>query len=277
MPTDSFTFVKIPVDESLPIEALTESVAGGLNDDALIKYARTFFAQDDQEAGNVDIVAMTIPTAENEYHCCSMYAADLPGAEARLQVNKRATQLVMACGHAQTSIRGTVFVGRACDDEQGDVWVRVDFTPSDAEPGAAWCFQARAQGGGGGSRGNLSTLSNIVGGHKLVAPQEEMFGMNGTSVSESWGSWTQDDEQVELRFPIDAAIKTKDCKIKFGKQRVGISVARQEVLQGEAFGEMDIDLCTFTLENGSGNKRELCVTLAKLQEGNAWKWPINSS
>ena len=39
----SFTFVKIPATASEPIESHTADKAGGLNDDALVKFAKNYF------------------------------------------------------------------------------------------------------------------------------------------------------------------------------------------------------------------------------------------
>ena len=81
-------------------------------------------------------------------------------------VNRRATELLVACGHNITTepspntvsigaappggICGDAYVARCHDDEMADVWERVDFTIEDSNPRADWCSVARQPGGGGG-------------------------------------------------------------------------------------------------------------------------------
>ncbi|GAX27712.1 hypothetical protein FisN_13Hh191 [Fistulifera solaris] len=169
-----------------------------------------------------DIVALTIPMPGNQYQAVSMYVADTATYQenaASLPLNSRAVALITACGHGAREIRGDVFVGRAVDNEATDEWKRVNFTIADADPSAAWCETARRPGGGGGSGSSAaSSLNNLVNQSQtqLLAPNAAppLLGMNGAPpVVEEWGSWTQTNEDVEIKFMVADHVKAKDCKV----------------------------------------------------------------
>lgn len=219
-----------------------------------------------------------------------MYASDY-GYDAR--ENSRATQLVTACGHSiPEPIRGDVFVGRAHDNEQL-AWERVDFTKDDADATADWCRLARASGGGGGQGGAASSLSNLVqqqfgaaagGGNnksqqspQIVAPSRTsggLYGMDGSPpVSESWGSWTQTSDEVEMKLSVPSTTESKDCKITFKRDRLVVALqgGKEVLVEGNLFGSVTPDECTYTIEDVAG-ARDLRITLTKADEGKTWSW-----
>jgi hypothetical protein len=254
-----------------------------------------------------DITALTIPTAVNEYTACSMYAAD-SAQKHGLPWNHRATELITACGHSPpihdsgcnanttAGIYGDVFCGRARDNEMTDVWERVDFVTADADPAAEWCRVARSPGGGGGSGGRTaaSSLSNLVqsqfqnNGSSTASSNNvqiingsasgsdgNLFGMNGASpVMESWGSWTQTNDEVELKFSVVAGTKSKYCKVQFARTTLKVTVAGQTLVQGTTFDPVSVDDCTFTLQDEGPTNRELCVTLSKIETGRTWAFAV---
>jgi len=281
----SFTYVKIPADSNEPIEELTASKAGGLDKDELLANARSYFCkQAGADYESCDITALSVPMTKNDYHAVSLYASDY-GLDAR--ENARATQLVTACGHGiQEPIRGDVFVGRASDNEMGEIdWERVDFTKDDADPTSDWCRLARSAGGGGGQGGKTaSSLGNLVQQQmgaaigkpppQIVAPTSgtALYGTDGGApVKESWGTWTQKDDEVELKLSIPAELKSKDCKVTFKKHQLTVVVNNDTKVEGTLFGAVIPDECTYTIENMSAG-RELCITLTKADEGTTWSW-----
>lgn len=329
----SFTYVKIPADDSEPIVELTADKSGGLTNDALVANAREYFykltgaqarsetlqksnptqraaianqirqqlssnqALQDMDDDTVldmiakssvpscDIMALTIPTSKNNHHAVSLYAADNAAAHG-LAINKRAMELVTACGHHTDGIFGDVFVGRAKDDETADIWERVDLTASDADAKAEWCRVARSSGGGGGSgKAAASSLSGLVqqgmvnpnnlqvvdGGAGSNAASTN-FGQDGSFVYEPWGSWSQTEDEIELRFVVETNVKAKYCKVNFARQRIKISVSGQTLVQGATFDPIVVDECTYTLTN-EGGVRLLCVTLSKA-EPRIWSWAV---
>lgn len=243
-----------------------------------------------------DITALTIPTAGNKFKACSMYAAE-SAQKHGLSFNSRATALLTACGHAASDgVYGDVFCGRANDNEEVDVWERTDFLSADTDAGADWCRVARGAGGGGGSGGRTaaSSLSNLVarsqmatrndnsvqvmdgsGGNQGANIGTDAYGMNAVyPVVESWGSWTQTAEEVELKFAVTAGTKSKYCKVQFGRNSVKVVVAGQTLLQGTTFDPISLDESTFTLQDEGPTNRELCVTLGKVEFGRTWVYVV---
>jgi hypothetical protein len=237
-----------------------------------------------------DITALTVPVPANGHTAVSLYAPE-DGSSA--PGNARATALVTACGHGGCEIRGDVFVGRARDDEVGDVWERLDFTDDDAAPTAEWCRVARSTGGGGGQAGKAaSSLSNLVtqqqqqaggaGGMQVIntgggQSQQALYGMNGAApVQESWGCWTQSEDEVEVKFSVADGTKAKYCKVAFGRTSLKVTVAGQTLLQGATFDPIVVDDCTYTLQD-AGDGRELCLTVAKTNAGRTWSWVVAKS
>ena len=169
-------------------------------------------------------------------------------------------------------------MGRARDDEPGDVWERVDFTKEDASPTAQWCRAARASGGGGGQGGSsASSLSGIfqqqLSQAQVVNPPTaptKMFGMDGAdAVKEDWGKWTQTDDEVEVKLTIPSGAKPK---IVFKKYQLSIGVGDETKVKGTLFGPIVPDECTYTMESVGNDQKELCVTLTKAEEGTTWSW-----
>jgi hypothetical protein len=255
--------------------------------------------------GSCDITALTVPTERNGHAAVSLYSQDPSsiGAPAGGSgMNVRATRIAAACGHVGSAVAGDAFIGRAHDDEASDVWRRIDFTLQDADPGAEWCRVASAPGGGGGSGSSRSnrSLSSLVTG-AVGAPSsssssssssppmavvsgsgagqppstDALFGTNGASVEESWGSWTQTPEEVELKFALeDAAVTSKQIAAKFGRNHVKIAASGRVLLEGKPFDSLVSEDCTYTLQTTSEGVRELCVTLAKAQEGRTWSHAV---
>jgi hypothetical protein len=211
----------------------------------------------------------------------------------------RATELLVACGHNISGepspsraspgaappggVCGDVFVGRCHDDERADIWERVDFVVEDANPRAEWCDVARRPGGGGGAAGGgggggLRSLSGLMNQNAVV-----VNGANAGGGGEGGGfregkadgyTWSQNDEEVELRFPVSVGTKAKYVKINFGTTRLKVVVAGQTLLSGSLGGTVEVDDSTFTIEDAnSGTGKELCVTLGK-KEGNTWPFVI---
>ena len=231
-----------------------------------------------QQNPTCDIIALTIPTALNSYRAVSMYAAE-NAVEHGLSQNARATSIMQACGHRleHGMIHGDVMIGRAHDNEMQDVWTREDFTLEEATPTAPWCAQARLKGGGGGTGGkaspsSLSGLLNQAKSQNIKALNMEsgestgqnLFGYNDAPpVKESWGSWRQTDEEVELLFSVAPDVQSRDCKVTFGRNKVKVMVRNTTLVEGKLFDPIDPDESTFTLDQEGPTGRQLTVSLAK--------------
>lgn len=294
MSSDSFEFVRIPADDQLPIIVETADKSGGLTNDALLAHAKEYFAKQQPPQSSivglssVDITAITVPMPQNDYMAVSMYSS----ASSTGPSNRRAVELLVACGHAASPILGDVFVGRACDNEVADIWERRDFTVEDADPTASWCKLAR-QGRSSSGKSSASSLSGLlqqqlsgnasssngpmqVLGNDKADAGAELFGMPGAPpVKEAWGSWTQSNEDVELKLTTPSDIRGKDCHVSFGKSKLQVRVGQEERLAGQTFEAVDVDDCTYTLEATSdGSEKILCITLAKKQPNQTWPWAV---
>jgi CS domain len=274
-------------------QQLASSNQGDMSKQLLEKSDDDLYAMFGNKSSSCDITALTVPTERNSHTAVSMYSREdnAEGGEAALNV--RATQLAASCGHVSTRIFGDAFVGRAKDDEAADVWERLDFTVEDADPSAEWCRVASSPGGGGGSGSAASSpasLSSLVGSAMgsntavvdasrgaaaAAASTDSMFGMNGASVVEPWGSWTQNRDEVELKFALqDPNVPSKQVKVNFARNHLKVTVVDQTVLEGTLFDNVHVDDCTYTLQTTTDGQRELCVTLSKAQEGRTWTWAV---
>eukprot|EP00536_Pseudo-nitzschia_multiseries_P011922 jgi/Psemu1/289982/fgenesh1_pg.433_\ len=252
-----------------------------------------------------EISCLTIPTPLNGHTAVSMYGDDSARTKNH-PFNRRATELMIACGHAfpeddgvvgdgkPNGIYGDVFVGRAIDDEAKDVWERADLTPSEVEgdPGKQpWCKMARRKGGGGGRGGAAASLSKTLqnfqqqqqsagGGQSAAAAAAAPTTENGNGNGSSNGnySWTQTDDEVELKFVVPKETKAKNVAVKFGHRSLRVSLTGVEdggsnstkvLCEGATWDQIDVDGSTFTLQNENG-QRELCVSLEKMHGGQTW-------
>ena len=257
-----------------------------LTDEQIIEYVKSSLQP------TCDIQALTIPTPANQHLSVSLYHAQ-NGKATGFPLNRRATDLVVACGHQppEGGIYGDAFVGRAHDDESGvdDTWERVDFPAEDASPSAAWCKMARSPGGGGGSgAASASSLSGLVQQQMKIgdsksgpvvadltgdATSSQFYGSSGSPpVEEAWGKWLQSDEEVELRIPVAASVKARDCKIVFHVQSLSVTILGEKKLHGTLFAPVDVDDCTYTFEGGDSDDRVVVVSMGKKVPGNMWTY-----
>ena len=299
-----FKCLLIPADANVPMEEMSLSKSGGLTNDALSAHAKDYFRQHYQSNDNsdnsalaqascLDIMAVTVPTRTNEYRAVSLYRFGGDRAQS-LPANPRAMALVTSCGHALASqIHGNVFVGRAHDDEDSDIWERVDFTVDDANPKSPWCQVARSTGGGGGSgKAAASSLSGILqqtqtqsGNLQVVSGNDTgtavgttalSYGMDGApAVSEQGYSWTQDKEEVEVRFVVPSETTAKDCKLHFGRNSLQVTVGGTVLVRGPTFLPIVADECTYTLTREAGAEtKDLIVTLIKEEYSKTWTFVV---
>lgn len=198
-----------------------------------------------------------------------MYTSD---AAQNLPLNPRATALMEACGHApppsegkSPGVYGDVFVGRCHDDEVKDIWTRVDMTVDDVQDPskAAWCAVASSPGGGGGSGGAASSLSGVM--------QQQSLNASGAGVSNC--TWTQTDDEVEVKFDVVSGTKAKHVKVSFGMNSLKVMVSGQTLLNGATGGAVNVDESTYTLQD-SHDGRELAVVLAKNNPGQVWPYAV---
>ena len=276
--------------------------ARSLTDDQLIQLLKQQERQ--QSSRSVEITCLTIPTPLNGHTAVSMYGDD----HARIRnspYNTRATNLMLACGHAfpnegnnkdgkPNGIYGDVFVGRAIDDEGRDIWERVDITPDEVRGNVRnlpWTKIARKKGGGGGRGGAAASLSKTLQDFQTrnqPSPPRPIAAPAATARDDDEGKaykWTQTNDEVELRFVVPKETRSKNVRAKFGSQTLRVSLIGvgnnndDEVVlcNGETWDKIDIDGSTFTLQDeptAQPTGRELCVSLEKQDAGQTWNYAI---
>jgi hypothetical protein len=227
-------------------------------------------------SSSCDIIALTVPTSTNQFKATSMYM-NSNATESTSNTNSRAMELLEGCGHALRNLYGDVFVGRCHDDESSDddgIWTRVDFTPEDTNPISDWCKAARS-GGGGGSGKSAHSLSGSMGqtmNQMMMAPQQVQTPLDGREMieQEAGYSWSQTEDEVELKFSVAAGTKAKYVKINFAKTSIKVAVTGQSLVQGNLGGAIVIDDSTYTIQDDASGGRELCISLTKHQSGTVW-------
>lgn len=124
-----------------------------------------------------------------------------------------------------------------------------------------------AGGSGGGGGGGPRSLSGLMNRNAAIGAGGGVVGNEGTGFAEGIAdgyTWSQNNEEVELRFPVSSGTKAKYVKVNFGRSKLKVVVAGQTLLNGSLGGTVQVDDTIFTIEDASsGTGRELCVTLGK--------------
>jgi hypothetical protein len=245
-----------------------------------------------------EITCLTVPMPLNGHKAVSMYGDD-NARNKDYPLNKRATALMKACGHAlpadasnedgkPSGMCGDIFVGRCHDNEMDDIWERIDLTADDIAGDldkVEWCRTARKKGGGGGHGGAAASLSNTLqkmskgqggdqeGGSAAAASPPVSTGIPGEN-EENGYKWSQTDEEVEIRFAVAPGTKAKYVKVKFGYKSLKVAVAGQTLCDGDTWGSVAVDESTFTIQDDPNSEgRELSISLSK-KEKETWNFAV---
>lgn len=313
-----FSYVYVPADPKISLELHRSSKAGGLENDALRKRAELFFGSKsidkasqhfevvkqlkeggmadadvadamskfgDKLAGNVEIIALSLPHRCNHFESVSLYCDGnnrfRTGDDAEMP-NIRATALARACGHKTMTIMGACFIGRAQDDERVE-WERLDFALDDMSTISAWAVEAARMNEGknmsswssSGIAQNMAKEGEAKKNKVVELPPEPEPPLQ-VPAEGYW--WTQDQDEVELRMPVPADLPAKSflCIIKsssltLGNKRVhsaqGSAVEglnpKLTASEGAALGgEVVVGDCSWSIQ-AEKECRMLTITLAK--------------
>ncbi|KAI2489431.1 hypothetical protein MHU86_25163 [Fragilaria crotonensis] len=286
MPKNTFKYVFIPADSSVPVESKTASASGGLSNDELVKTAKQYFFE--QSGGGIQ-ARMLREASPEERQAVAQQFRESQGNNPQLQQLEDAQILsfiesqhanpnceIMALtvptqgnGYYAVSqktpgIYGDVFVGRCYDNEGEDEWRRADFGPEDLEE-IDWIQIARAQGGGGGSgASNVASLTGTMGQLKQQQEQQKDLGY----------TWSQTSDEIELKFSVAASITSKTVSVKFSRSSLTVKVGGETLLEGPTGGNVAVDDSTYTLQDDDQGGRELCIVLGKIDEGRNWAYAV---
>jgi len=172
----TFKFCFIPSEDLANMVEMERSISGGLEKDELQVAAKAHFKDDrDGEAryqavkqayadqgkdfsqadptmvanlasmgANVEITTLGVACQENGFLGVSLYC-DGNGEAKGLPLNKRATDIARACGHAGLVVRGDAFLSRCYDNEPaGDPWVRRSLGLEECSVTSPWVVASRA-------------------------------------------------------------------------------------------------------------------------------------
>jgi hypothetical protein len=144
-----------------------------------------------------------------------------------------------------------------------------------------WIRIALKKGGGGGHGGSAASLSNTLSNiGKSNNGANLGTGALATEPGENQGdgfSWSQTDEEVEIKIKVAKNIKAKHVKVKFGKKSLKVTSAGQTLIDGETWAEFSMDDSTFTIQDDEeSGGRELCITLGK-KEMETWNYAVVKS
>lgn len=228
---------------------------------------------------SVEIVCVGLATPRNHYRGVSCYCDANASFKSSLQINKRATRLVQGAGHADRIIYGDCYFGRAHDDESCE-WERLDFTRSDADVSLtpAWVSEAASENQGKNmskytTSGSLQSYANSIAGK----PDAE-------SATPSSSTWTQSNDEVEVRYPLPPTITAKHLNVTITRKSIQITIKSTaatpdlietipSALQTQPRGLYDavvVGDSTWCVEGGKGGVGELVITLSKATLS---KWP----
>jgi hypothetical protein len=259
----SFKYVCIPEDINVPLKQLSASKSGGLENDFLRKEAEQFFATagaidksmqraavveqlkakgidpakisdvlnrgaGDGLIASVEIITLSLPTVQNKFVSISLYCDANSAYKAGGPVaNVRATELVRACGHKSMVVMGTCFLGKALDDERLE-WSRLDMHVEECSIDSSW-VQASAKANVGKNLDGYSTSgalnatmqqqqqhSGPASGSKAVEPRGEF-------TEEAKFSWSQTEDEVEIRMKIPEGLTTKQLSVLFAQTSVCVT------------------------------------------------------
>jgi len=223
----------------------------------------------------------------NNYHSVVLYC-DMNRSFKSLQPNVRATRLLQDAGHTEALIHGDCYFGRALDDERIE-WERLDFTTSDLSSDASWLRAAKSANQGK----NMSAYTS-TGALKSVQQQQQKQGSGGASTGNSdrdsgdtegesgaLMTWSQNSEEVELKFVIPASMPSKRLKIVISARKLTINVVdgsttpippsiQRFMGEGvELYNAVNVGDSTWSIGT-EGKEKVLCVSLAKAV---AVTWP----
>jgi tetratricopeptide (TPR) repeat protein len=82
-------------------------------------------------------------------------------------------------------------------------------------------------------------------------------------------TWTQDDVEVIVTFAVPATTATRDVACKIGATTLAVGVGGEPLFEDTFCAKCDVDESFWALE-GSGDGRQLVVTITKLKSGREW-------
>jgi hypothetical protein len=163
------------------------------------------------------------------------------------------------------------------DNEMDDIWERINLVADEVGGDFAKierCRNTRRKGVGGGHGGAVASLSNTLqnlskgAGAAGAGAPPAIAGVLRES-EENGYKRNQTDEDVQIRFAAPVV------KAKFGYKSLNVTVADQTLCDGDTWGGVAADKSTFTIQDDPNSEgRELCISLAKKDDGETWNYGV---
>ena len=299
-PQHRYTFVHIPLDDSLPYKEMTAEVAASTPGDDLMRHLKPHFAdgkdvdhnqlmkqyagtsaagvsasalQSVSAAGSVESFPLVRPSAANGHQGVFMYLDEV-GALKKLGRNSRANALAQSCGFSGVDFFGDLYIGRvAGPGMRSDPALQSpnrDFQLSELDSSADWVRGAATE--------NMATARSMEAMGSAMGATTINMG-EGIGRQEDDGtkgySWEQTEDDIEIEVPVPEGTRAKGLKVSITPRKVTAVLvgggtpgggACKLPLTLELFEPIRPDESTWTVD---GN--QLLLTLEKAEEG---QWPM---
>jgi len=220
------------------------------------------------EAGQVETFCLVNAVESNNYTGVNIYLDEV-GMLKRLPLNSRAINFALRAGYnPPPNFYGDVFLGRVkIKPFLGNINFKLGI---DTAPDAPWLQK--------GMHENLNhqiRLNKLTAGQIDTQPlQPTNDGEDGVEKKEEEGySWSQTDEEIEIQVPLLLSATKKNVQVIFKRNSTLITVRIEEEEHNyhiKLYASIDIDSCTWTLDNSSLKKKVLVITMEKSEQ---LSWP----
>eukprot|EP00669_Euglena_mutabilis_P010330 TRINITY_DN5084_c0_g1_i1.p1 TRINITY_DN5084_c0_g1~~TRINITY_DN5084_c0_g1_i1.p1 ORF type:complete len:294 (+),score=50.82 TRINITY_DN5084_c0_g1_i1:45-926(+) len=280
----AFTYVRIPVDPSLPLSECSGSLvhvgdvlpdllkpvfADGrtIDEDAARAQATLHLGQDQahrldvkalQNAtalGSVETFALVRPSRTNGMTGAYLYMDEV-GALKGLPLNARAVQLAHTCGFDRCQFYGDVFAGRVRTEPvpAGNVDLKV----GDLDSSSEWLKRAALDNIEYNMEVGRLKDTMAAKGMKPDAKEDRLRGQDTTRGY----SWSQEDDQMEVSVDIPENVVKGDIRVNFTSTAVVVTLKGEERLRLGLFAPVETGECTWTFSRG-----KLVLSLEKASPG----------
>lgn len=206
-----------------------------------------------EKEGHVEQFRLVNPVPSNKFTGMNLYIDEI-GLLKRLPLNQRAMELAQRCGYDPPPLLyGDVFVGRVqYQPTIGNVDIGVEEVM-----GGEWVERAAVQ--------NLEYQAGTMGVSDERQPVVD--GMDGTEQEAEGYSWTQTNDEIEIRVPIPATPKPT---VTFRPMTLRVSVGGDVNVALELYARVDTDGCTWTLETNKDKSEKVLVITCEKSECVTW-------
>lgn len=210
---------------------------------------------------NVEVFSLVRPMPSNKFTGVNIYLDEV-GMLKRLPLNKRASDYAYQAGYnPPPQFYGDVYLGRIQQRPTiRNVSIRLG---ADTALDASWLQSAASD--------NLMFQKdmNEITGRKDVT-QPPIAGQDGKAKIENGYSWTQSEGELEVIVNLPADAKSTDINVRFHPQSLQVAYQKEPKLKIQLFERIDIDSCTWTLDKVVGDKRNVIISMEKVESA---FWP----